>query len=54
MMEAMGYPRRGSDWLRRKRGWVIVVLAVFAWIAVVGFGFGLIQLGREVLDLLVP
>ncbi|WDQ98332.1 hypothetical protein PSC71_14010 [Devosia sp. J2-20] len=33
---AIGYPRQGVDWLRRHRLWVILVLAVLAWLPVIG------------------
>ena len=35
IFESMGYPVRGADWLRRRRGWVILALAIAAWIPVI-------------------
>jgi hypothetical protein len=34
LMEAWGYPRRGTDWLRRRRLLVIAVLATLSWVLV--------------------
>lgn len=53
LIESMGYSRHGGDWLRRRRGWVIAMLAVCAWLVVLGLAVGLVQLGHEVLSLLV-
>lgn len=44
LFESLGYPRKGTDRLRRKRGWVIVVLAILAWIVILAIGFGLAML----------
>lgn len=32
LFESLGYPRRGTNWLRHKRGWVIMLLAVMSWL----------------------
>ena len=49
-MEAWGYPRRGADWLRRRRLLAILVLAVLSWCVMVGLGFLVYFLAGEILD----
>ena len=52
LMEAWGYPRRGADWLRRRRLLAILVLAVLSWCALVGFGFAAYFVAGEIFDVL--
>lgn len=33
---SLGYPREGIDWLRRHRLGIILVLALLAWLPVIG------------------
>ncbi|SDH22082.1 hypothetical protein [Pelagibacterium luteolum] len=33
------YPKEGMDWLRRRRSFVISVLAILAWGVVLGLGW---------------
>ena len=53
LFESMGYPRQGTDWLRRKRGWVIVVLAILAWVAVLAFCSAFALVAMEVVGALL-
>lgn len=32
LMEAWGYPRQGTDWLRKRRLFVIAALAILCWL----------------------
>lgn len=32
VLEACGYPRAGTDWLRRRRLLVVLVLAILSWL----------------------
>jgi hypothetical protein len=42
LIETWGYPRAGTDWLRRHRVWFIVILACLAWAAFVLVGWAAI------------
>ena len=41
---AMGYPRQGVDWVRRRRLPVIVALACLSWLLLIGLGWAVVQL----------
>ena len=45
LMEAWGYPRSGTDWLRRRRLLAIVVMALLSWAL-----FGIVVLGIHFLS----
>ena len=38
-LTAAGYPQEGVAWLRKHRAWVIVVLAIAAWMPFLALGW---------------
>lgn len=46
-IEAWGYPRRGTDWLRRQRVLVIILLAVLSWSLCIALLVGIYFLGAQ-------
>lgn len=51
-LEAMGYPRSGTDWLRRQRFAVIAILAALSWALAVAVLVGLYMLSLPVVNAL--
>ncbi|SEQ47789.1 hypothetical protein SAMN05428969_3196 [Devosia sp. YR412] len=37
-LESWGFPRAGTDWLRRRRLVTILVLAILSWVLFIGVG----------------
>jgi hypothetical protein len=38
-LRAAGYPEEAIDWVRRRQGWVILGLAILAWLPIIGLGW---------------
>jgi len=41
---AVGYPKAGVDWLRRRRAAIIIVLALLSWALFIGAGWLLVSI----------
>ncbi|WEK06249.1 MAG: hypothetical protein P0Y65_08395 [Candidatus Devosia phytovorans] len=44
LFESLGYPTRGTNWLRNRRGWVIIMLAVLSWLPLLAIATILLKL----------
>lgn len=53
-MEFLGYPRQGTDWLRRQRMPIILGLAILAWCIFLFFGWSAYHMARDALRLIWP
>ena len=52
LMEAWGYPKAATDWLRRRRLIIIAMMAILSWCVFLALGWAILFLIGEFADLL--